>query len=122
MFVDFFVLILDFISISTHFKALAQALIAFARTLIGLTHLNSTGKLHQLHKMFVFSAPNFVSSLEDEDFVYFFFREAAVEHINCGKSIFSRVARVCKSDTGGKHKEHAITKYFLKNFMKEGKK
>ena len=69
-----------------------------------------------------FSAPNFVSSLEDEDFVYFFFREAAVEHINCGKSIFSRVARVCKSDTGGKHKEHAKTEYFFKNFMKEGKK
>ena len=32
-----------------------------------------------------FSAPDFVSSLEDKDHVYFFFREAAVEYINCGK-------------------------------------
>ena len=29
--------------------------------------------------------PDFVSSLEDEDHVYFFFRESAVEYINCGK-------------------------------------
>lgn len=32
-----------------------------------------------------FTAPNFVSSMEDEDNVYFFFRENAVEYINCGK-------------------------------------
>ena len=32
-----------------------------------------------------FSAPDFVNALEDEEHVYFFFREAAVEHINCGK-------------------------------------
>lgn len=32
-----------------------------------------------------FTAPDFVSSTEDEDYVYFFFREAAVEYINCGK-------------------------------------
>ena len=30
-------------------------------------------------------APDFVSTLEDNDHVYFFFRESAVEHINCGK-------------------------------------
>ena len=29
--------------------------------------------------------PHFVSSLEDEDHVYFFFRESAVEFMNCGK-------------------------------------
>ena len=29
-----------------------------------------------------------MSSLEDEDHVYFFFRETAVEYINCGKVIF----------------------------------
>ena len=33
----------------------------------------------------VFSAPDFVTSLEDGDYVYFFFREQAVEYINCGK-------------------------------------
>lgn len=32
-----------------------------------------------------FSAPHFVGSVEDEDHVYFFFRETAVEYINCGK-------------------------------------
>ena len=35
--------------------------------------------------MIFFSAPDFVNALEDEEHVYFFFREAAVEHINCGK-------------------------------------
>lgn len=35
--------------------------------------------------------------------VFFFFRETAVEYINCGKSVYSRVARVCKRDTGGKN-------------------
>ena len=37
------------------------------------------------HFTFIISAPDFVSSLEDRDHVYFFFREAAVEYINCGK-------------------------------------
>nr|KAG5703640.1 hypothetical protein BaRGS_002514 [Batillaria attramentaria] len=45
--------------------------------------------------------PNFVSSMEKDDLVYFFFRETAVENINCGKAVFSRVARVCKKDRGG---------------------
>lgn len=31
------------------------------------------------------SAPNFVGSFTQGDFVYFFFRETAVEFINCGK-------------------------------------
>uniref|UniRef100_A0A182P8I8 Semaphorin-1A n=1 Tax=Anopheles epiroticus TaxID=199890 RepID=A0A182P8I8_9DIPT len=47
------------------------------------------------------NAPNFVGSFTQGDFVYFFFRETAVEFINCGKAIFSRVARVCKWDKGG---------------------
>ncbi|XP_041371598.1 semaphorin-5B-like [Gigantopelta aegis] len=45
--------------------------------------------------------PNFVSAYEIGDFVYFFFRETAVEFINCGKKIYSRVARICKTDRGG---------------------
>ena len=32
-----------------------------------------------------FIAPNFVSSVADGDYVYFFLRETAVEYINCGK-------------------------------------
>ena len=33
--------------------------------------------------------PHFVSSLEDEKHVYFFFRESAVEFMNCGKVSFN---------------------------------
>ena len=47
--------------------------------------------------------PNFVGSFEVGEYVYFFFRESAVEFINCGKNIYSRVARVCKRDMGGKN-------------------
>ncbi|XP_050537990.1 semaphorin-1A-like isoform X2 [Daktulosphaira vitifoliae] len=47
------------------------------------------------------NAPHFVHSFANGDFVYFFFRETAVEYINCGKNVFSRVARVCKNDRGG---------------------
>ncbi|KAG8239314.1 hypothetical protein J437_LFUL015090 [Ladona fulva] len=47
--------------------------------------------------------PNFVASFDVGQYVFFFFRETAVEYINCGKSIYSRVARVCKRDTGGKN-------------------
>lgn len=35
-----------------------------------------------------YTAPNFVSSFTQGDFVYFFFRETAVEYINCGKVSF----------------------------------
>ena len=39
-----------------------------------------------------FSEPNFVSTYEFGNFVYFFFREIAVEYINCGKvSVRARV-------------------------------
>ena len=47
------------------------------------------------------NSPDFVGSFSEGDYVYFFFRENAVEYINCGKAIFSRVARVCKDDKGG---------------------
>jgi len=52
------------------------------------------------------SAPHFVGSIEDELHVYFFFRETAVEYINCGKRVFSRVGRVCKGDTGGSGRKY----------------
>jgi len=59
--------------------------------------------------------PHFVSSLEDDKHVYFFFRESAVEFMNCGKAIFSRVARVCKSDQGGPRKFRDNWTTFLKS-------
>ncbi|KAG1650348.1 Semaphorin-5B [Nymphon striatum] len=46
--------------------------------------------------------PNFVGSFEIGDFTYFFFRETAIEYQNCGKVIYSRVARMCKNDVGGR--------------------
>ncbi|XP_077514671.1 semaphorin 1a isoform X2 [Amblyomma americanum] len=60
------------------------------------------------------NAPNFVSSIHYEDYVYFFFRESAVEFINCGKTIYSRVARVCTRDKGGPHKFQQRWTSFLK--------
>ncbi len=45
--------------------------------------------------------PDFVASFETEDHVYFLFRETAVEYMNCGKAVYSRIARVCKNDRGG---------------------
>ncbi|XP_029304398.1 semaphorin-5B-like isoform X1 [Cottoperca gobio] len=45
--------------------------------------------------------PHFVSVYEIGRFAYFFLRETAVEN-DCGKIVFSRVARVCKNDMGGR--------------------
>ncbi|XP_078695300.1 semaphorin-1A-like isoform X3 [Branchiostoma floridae x Branchiostoma belcheri] len=45
--------------------------------------------------------PSFIKSFEHGNKVFFFFKETAVEYINCGKTIYSRVARVCKDDQGG---------------------
>ncbi|KAH8268722.1 hypothetical protein KR018_000031, partial [Drosophila ironensis] len=42
----------------------------------------------------------FVGSFEAGSFVYFVLRESAVEHMSCGKVIYSRIARVCKNDAG----------------------
>ncbi len=36
-------------------------------------------------RKFSVPGPDFVGAVEDEDFVYFFFREEAVEFMNCGK-------------------------------------
>ncbi|KAB7496635.1 Semaphorin-5A, partial [Armadillidium nasatum] len=47
------------------------------------------------------SEPTFISSLELGGFVYFLFTENAVEVMNCGKSIYPRIGRVCKNDYGG---------------------
>lgn len=47
--------------------------------------------------------PAFVSAVDYNGYVFFFFREVAMEYMNCGKSIYSRVGRVCKNDKGGPH-------------------
>uniref|UniRef100_A0A3B3DNZ7 Sema domain-containing protein n=1 Tax=Oryzias melastigma TaxID=30732 RepID=A0A3B3DNZ7_ORYME len=45
--------------------------------------------------------PHFISAYEIGLFTFFFLRENAVEH-DCGKTVYSRVARVCKNDIGGR--------------------
>ncbi|RWS05963.1 hypothetical protein B4U79_06762 [Dinothrombium tinctorium] len=46
---------------------------------------------------------HFVASFENRKFVYFVFRETAIEALNCDSNeIFSRVARICKNDNGSK--------------------
>ncbi|XP_054572230.1 semaphorin-6D isoform X2 [Eptesicus fuscus] len=45
--------------------------------------------------------PHFLHAIEYGHYVYFFFREIAVEHNNLGKAVYSRVARICKNDMGG---------------------
>jgi len=58
--------------------------------------------------------PEFVGSFETDHYVYFFFREVAVEYMNFGKVVYSRVARVCKNDAGGQ----VILKDTWTTFMK----
>ncbi|XP_041105269.1 semaphorin-6A-like isoform X4 [Polyodon spathula] len=45
--------------------------------------------------------PYFVQAVNYGDYIYFFFREIAVEYNSMGKVVFPRVARVCKNDRGG---------------------
>lgn len=47
------------------------------------------------------NGPQFVASFENGNFVYFVFREYALEHQNYEKIVYSRIARVCKNDPGG---------------------
>ncbi|KAL1254826.1 hypothetical protein QQF64_012887 [Cirrhinus molitorella] len=44
---------------------------------------------------------SFLHAVEYGNYVYFFFSEIAVEHTGAGKVVYSRVARVCKNDSGG---------------------
>jgi hypothetical protein len=46
------------------------------------------------------SRTDFVGSFETRRFMYFLFRETATEAMNCGKAVYSRIARVCKNDEG----------------------
>ncbi|KAI7797388.1 putative semaphorin-6A, partial [Triplophysa rosa] len=45
--------------------------------------------------------PYFVQAVQYDEFIYFFFREIAMEYNSMGKVVFPRVARVCKNDRGG---------------------
>ncbi|VDM40743.1 unnamed protein product [Toxocara canis] len=45
--------------------------------------------------------PQFAGSFKDEKYVYLWFREQAGELESCNRAIYSRVARLCRSDMGG---------------------
>nr|CAH7768425.1 unnamed protein product [Callosobruchus chinensis] len=83
-------------------------------SLISKTARNMTLRTKQ-YNSFWLNEPQFIGSFESEKFVYFLFRETAVEHMNCGKTIYSRIARVCKNDYGG---IHAIFKDNWTTFLK----
>jgi semaphorin 6 len=51
----------------------------------------------------ILNQASFVNTLEYNGYILFFFREQAIETQSCGKSQYSRVARVCKNDKGGSH-------------------
>ena len=61
--------------------------------------------------------PDFVGSYDVGEYVYFFFREMSVEFMNCGKTVYSRVARVCKRDTGGKNILNQVKKVYLNTLI-----
>uniref|UniRef100_A0A0N5A1N3 Sema domain-containing protein n=1 Tax=Parastrongyloides trichosuri TaxID=131310 RepID=A0A0N5A1N3_PARTI len=58
--------------------------------------------------------PQFVGAFDEGNYVYFFFREIAVEFEGCGKTIYSRVARICKNDLGGKNVMRQVWTSFIK--------
>lgn len=60
---------------------------------------------------FVIAEPNFVGSFSTGSYVYVFFRENALEYTNCGKSIYSRVARVCRNDRGNSRRKGQWTSF-----------
>ncbi|XP_036333039.1 semaphorin-1A [Rhagoletis pomonella] len=58
--------------------------------------------------------PDFVGALERDRYIMFFFREISMEYMNFGKTIYSRVARVCKNDRGGPYTLSKSWTSFLK--------
>uniref|UniRef100_A0A8D0LA73 Semaphorin-6A n=1 Tax=Sphenodon punctatus TaxID=8508 RepID=A0A8D0LA73_SPHPU len=58
--------------------------------------------------------PYFVQAVDYDNFIYFFFREIAVEYNSMGKVVFPRVAQVCKNDIGGSQRVLKQWTSFLK--------
>lgn len=58
--------------------------------------------------------PDFVGAIERNGFIMFFFREIAMEFMNFGKTVYSRVGRVCKNDRGGPYTLNKSWTSFLK--------
>ncbi|GAB0092086.1 Semaphorin [Sergentomyia squamirostris] len=59
--------------------------------------------------------PAFVRSMAYDKYIFFIFREIAMEHMNCGKAVYSRIGRVCRDDRGGPAIFHDRWTSFLKS-------
>ncbi|NXO75512.1 SEM6A protein, partial [Sitta europaea] len=67
-----------------------------------LHSVSCTWCLNQMSWVAVFFLePYFVQAVDYGNYIYFFFREIAVEYNSMGKVVFPRVAQVCKNDMGG---------------------
>ena len=62
---------------------------------------------------------NFVHSFEFGDYVFFFFRETAVECIQCGKRVFSRIARVHKTVNNNNNNNNKKKISYWTSFLKK---
>lgn len=62
-------------------------------------------------------SPEFVGAFEEGTAVYFVFRELAIEALHPGRDppVYSRVARICKNDMGGKY---PVSKGHFVSFLK----
>ena len=74
-----------------------RATIGMAKNPLGGDSLFSVRGLHHL---LWFNDPEFISTYEIGEYVYFFMRERAYEEERCQSVIYSRVIRICKSDNG----------------------
>lgn len=83
------------------FRGSDPAIIRHKTELSSSVKSNPVLRTVQSDSKWINSDASFVSSFEAGQFVYFLFRESAVEYMNCGKSVFSRIGRVCKNDRGG---------------------
>ncbi|CAG5131687.1 unnamed protein product, partial [Candidula unifasciata] len=91
----------------------ATAADAVERDPLIVLKFNDTTLIRTYHPDTLFlNEPHFVSSHANNDKVYFFFGETALENINCGKAIFSRVGRVCKNDRGMSTPHNTLTSFF----------
>ena len=70
--------------------------VKFALSLLSYIGALITGISTYIGPVYFSTEPVFIRSFDVDEYVYIFFRETAIEYMNCGKAIYSRVARICK--------------------------
>ncbi|CDW54607.1 Sema and PSI domain containing protein [Trichuris trichiura] len=71
-----------------------------------LTKTDTMGLRTDRYNKNLLNEPNFVTSFAIDDFVYFWFREVSYEKPGSGKTMYARVARVCRNDRGTKKRDN----------------